>query len=193
MKRTIVFAFTLVVIMLMAFPAQAHTVEELDEWRAAWNEQVLDEGLTPEAMDEWKDMRDRHGCDWPGTTCIIVLPHQHRTTNAPTTTTPPPSTNTAWGGNVEQWRPLVETYFQPADVPWAMRVMACESGGNPNAKNRTSTASGLFQFLRSTWDWVAEGLGFGTHASGAVFNPEQNVRAGAWLYYNGGPSHWVCK
>jgi len=30
-------------------------------------------------------------------------------------------------------------------------VIACESGGNPNAQNRSSTASGLYQFLDSTW------------------------------------------
>jgi LysM repeat protein len=30
-------------------------------------------------------------------------------------------------------------------------IIACESGGNPRATNPRSTASGLFQFLDSTW------------------------------------------
>lgn len=32
------------------------------------------------------------------------------------------------------------------------RIMHCESGGNPTAQNRRSTASGLFQYLDSTWN-----------------------------------------
>jgi hypothetical protein len=40
----------------------------------------------------------------------------------------------------------------PADAaPDWDAVIACESGGNPAAQNRSSTASGLFQFLDSTW------------------------------------------
>ncbi len=39
-----------------------------------------------------------------------------------------------------------------------------ESGNNPNAKNENSSASGLYQFVRSTW----EGLGY---AWRDVFNP----------------------
>ena len=111
-------------------------------------------------------------------------------TPPPPSTPPPPRT---YASGVEQWRGLVETYFAPADVPWAMRVMACESGGDPNIKNKNSSASGLMQFIRSTWDWVAPPLGYGTHASGAVFDPEANIHAASWLFYNGGSSHWVCR
>ena len=32
------------------------------------------------------------------------------------------------------------------------RVISCESGWNPNAKNPKSTASGVAQFLDSTWN-----------------------------------------
>lgn len=88
---------------------------------------------------------------------------------------------------------LLATYFQPDDLAWARRVGACESRWNPNAKNDHSTAAGLFQFLRGTWDWVAPKLGFDDYASGAVYDPEMNVRAAAWLYYNVGPSQWECK
>jgi len=35
-------------------------------------------------------------------------------------------------------------------VDWAP-IAACESGGNPVAQNPTSTASGLFQFLTTSW------------------------------------------
>lgn len=88
---------------------------------------------------------------------------------------------------VEQWRGLVEAHFQPGDVAWAMRVMACESNGNPYAENPRSTATGLFQFLRGWWS------GAWGYPAFDPFNPEANVKAAAWLFYTDGPHHWVCK
>lgn len=38
-----------------------------------------------------------------------------------------------------------------AETPDWGPIIKCESGGNPTAKNRTSTASGLFQFINGTW------------------------------------------
>ncbi|NIR38564.1 MAG: transglycosylase SLT domain-containing protein, partial [Actinobacteria bacterium] len=52
---------------------------------------------------------------------------------------------------VEQWRGLVETYWPAELVEEALSVIHCESRGNPLAVNSTSSASGLFQFLPSTW------------------------------------------
>lgn len=99
-----------------------------------------------------------------------------------------------WSGTpgVEQWRPLVAAHFPASQVDTAMRVMACESGGNPSAKNPTSTAAGLFQFLRSTWDWVAGVLGFPSYDQGGPYDPQLAVPAAAWLQANGGWQHWVC-
>ena len=93
----------------------------------------------------------------------------------------------------EQVEALLAASFLEPDMPWARRVSFCESGWNSNAKNRSSTAAGMFQFLRGTWNWVAGVLGFGDYDSGAVYDASLNVQAAAWLYYNEGPSHWVCK
>lgn len=96
---------------------------------------------------------------------------------------------------VEQWRPLVEKYW-PADlVNWAMKIMQCESGGDPNADNPYSTAAGLFQFIKSTWDkGPAPALGLPYYWTGAPFVPEWNIQAAAWLYEHwGGTSQWQCK
>lgn len=86
------------------------------------------------------------------------------------------------------WRPIVELYFQPRHVSRALRVMRCESGGDPWAKNPTSTASGLFQHLGSLWGPRAERAGW----SGAdVFDPHANIAVAAWLVYEGGGwGHW---
>jgi len=69
---------------------------------------------------------------------------------------------------------------------WALRVAACESGYDPYAVNRASGASGLFQFLPSTW-------AFTPYAKSSVFDPSANAKAAEWLYSRDGPSQWQCK
>src|SRR5690606_25368816 len=73
----------------------------------------------------------------------------------------------------EDWRRLVAQFFEPDDVDRAIRVIRCESGGIPTAKNPRSTASGLFQHLASMWGdrSVAAGV-----AGADVFEPVANVR-----------------
>lgn len=96
---------------------------------------------------------------------------------------------------VARWQPIVALYFAPEHVDQAMRVLACESRGNPQAKNRTSTASGLFQFIRSTWDWVRTETNVGLpHRQGGPFNPWANIRNAAWLSRRGSWwAHWECQ
>lgn len=69
----------------------------------------------------------------------------------------------------------------------ARAVAACESHGDPHAKNRTSTASGLFQFLDSTW-----------HRQGypafSVFDPYLNALAALRIRDRDGSwRQWECK
>lgn len=91
---------------------------------------------------------------------------------------------------VERWRPIVSTYFPDDHVDWALRIIECESHGDPNAKNPRSTASGLFQHLASLWGDRTAAAGW----KGAdVFDPFANVAVAAWLLETGGPGHWVCK
>lgn len=91
---------------------------------------------------------------------------------------------------VERWRPLVALYFPEDRVDWALRIIACESGGDPLAKNPHSSASGLFQHLARLWPERAAQAGF---AGADVFDPVANIAVAAWLLDNGGTSHWVCK
>jgi soluble lytic murein transglycosylase-like protein len=74
----------------------------------------------------------------------------------------------------------------PAAVQWAMNVAWCESRYHPNSVNSSSGASGLFQFLPSTW-------AFTPYASQSPFDPKYNALAAAWLYNRDGPSQWVCQ
>lgn len=91
---------------------------------------------------------------------------------------------------VERWRPIVERYFPEDRIDWALRIIECESHGDPAAKNPYSTASGLFQHLASLWPERSARAGF---AGADVFDPFANVAVGAWLLENGGPGNWVCK
>lgn len=97
------------------------------------------------------------------------------------------------GPGPEGWRPLVEEFFRPGDVDRAIRVMACESLGDPNARNPRSGASGLFQHIPSYWPERSASAGYG---GASIFDPEANVAVAAWMIYEypgGGWQHWVCK
>jgi type II secretory pathway pseudopilin PulG len=74
----------------------------------------------------------------------------------------------------------------PAAVQWAMNVAWCESRYHPNSVNSDSGASGLFQFLPSTW-------GGTPYAKQSPFDPRANAFAAAWLYSHYGPGRWVCQ
>jgi Transglycosylase SLT domain len=74
----------------------------------------------------------------------------------------------------------------PAAVQWAMNVAWCESRYHPNSVNTDSGASGLFQFLPSTWSGTP-------YASQSPFDPRANSFAAAWLYSHYGPGRWVCQ
>lgn len=62
----------------------------------------------------------------------------------------------------------------------AVRIARCESGGNPRAQNATSTASGLYQFLDSTWTGTT-GLAPPASAYSAA-----TQTAAFWKLWNGG-------
>jgi cell division protein FtsL len=92
-------------------------------------------------------------------------------------------------GSVGAIQAIILDAFAPlgaAAQTWALRVAKCESNYNPYAVNRSSGASGLFQFLPSTW------AGSPYHAQ-SVFDPTANAHAAAWLYQRSGPNQWECK
>ena len=83
---------------------------------------------------------------------------------------------------------IIDNAFAPLGsgaVTWAERVAYCESRDNPLAVNPISNASGLFQFLPSTWSGTP-------YAAASVFDPVANAQAAAWLYQRYGPSQWSC-
>lgn len=104
-----------------------------------------------------------------------------------------PAKKANFSGGIEQWRPLVEAYFPAGEVNRALRVMACESLGDPNAVNASSGASGLFQHMPKYWAERSSGADWG---GASIMDPTANVAVAAWVVYEmpgGGWGHWVCK
>lgn len=67
------------------------------------------------------------------------------------------------------------------DIVTAIAISHCESNFHINSKNSTSTASGLYQFLSSTWIRVRNWMGENTDLS-LRFNPDENIRTAYALY-----------
>jgi septal ring factor EnvC (AmiA/AmiB activator) len=138
----------------------------------------------------------------PTTTNTTSPPQTTPTTSggsSPTTTAPPPPTTTSTSGGggswnhppqVEQWRSLVSAHFPSHRVEEALRIIDCESNGDPNATNPYSGAAGLFQFLPSTWATTAPKAGY---SGASPYDPVANVASAAWLanrYQELGNYYW---
>ena len=67
-----------------------------------------------------------------------------------------------------------------------LRVARCESVLDPNAVNPYSNASGLFQFLPSTWATTP-------YANQNIFDPVANANAAGWMWSVGRRNEWVCQ
>lgn len=77
-----------------------------------------------------------------------------------------------------------------ADPTQLLRVAYCESHYNPNAYNASSGASGLFQFLASTWAANSVRAGYG---GASVFDAVANANTAAMMFANQQAGQWSCK
>lgn len=68
------------------------------------------------------------------------------------------------------------------------RKASCETGGTFNrfSRNLSSGASGLFQFLPSTWRTTP-------YASLSVWDPVANALAAGWMHMHGRGGEWTCQ
>lgn len=73
------------------------------------------------------------------------------------------------------------------DADTMLRIAKCESGYNYLAKNSNSTASGVYQFLNSTW--LNTRVQMGVDKS-SVFNAKDNIDTAIWKVKNGGIKAW---
>ena len=167
--------------MVILSPAAvaAHDDAELDVWISEWVEATRIQGLTLTDLDTYTGMARRH-LRYFGRV-VPISPHTH----------PIRPRQVRVGDSVERWRSLVETYFRAVDVDRVLRIMQCESRGNPDAYHSGSGASGLMQHLKRYWATRSAAAGY---AGASIFNPTANVAVAAWLRDQpGGFLHWVCR
>jgi len=149
------------IVAMMPMSALAHTSDEQDHWYDDWYRQVSAEGsLTPALLYDYFDFRDRHQ--------TVYLAPQFRSVP----------------DRVERWRSLVSAWFPAEAVDTMMCLMKYESGGDPRAKNPTSSARGVFQIMASIWSPV-----FGVSYDD-LNDPDTNIRLAAQIYDRQGYGAW---
>ena len=80
---------------------------------------------------------------------------------------------------------IYATFGSSPGLTWALRVARCESRYNPLAVNASSGASGLFQFMPSTWNAYFAGWN--------IWDPYAQARAALVFYNRGATNAWTCK
>ena len=96
----------------------------------------------------------------------------------PAAAVPPP-------GSGSGLRAIYAVFGNSPGLTWALRVAKCESGYNPLAVNRSSGASGLFQFMPSTWNANFPGWN--------IWDPVAQSKAALRFYNQGRTNAWTCK
>ena len=81
--------------------------------------------------------------------------------------------------------------FYGADPNLAVCLVWYESGFNSAARNPSSTAAGLGQFIKSTFNSTAQRMGLPYTYEEYVLNAEVNAQMMGWLLATDGPTHWV--
>ena len=96
-----------------------------------------------------------------------------------------------WPTRIERWRPVISLYFDPSDVELALKVIACESAGDPKAVNKRSQASGLWQHLPGYWEVRTRQADV---VGASIWDPKASTIVASWLVYNTANSwdYWSC-
>jgi hypothetical protein len=121
---------------------QVHpTPTTVDRTDAEWRAEVarLEAELVKQAVDQ-QDLREQ--------VKRLYVERASRSTRTARRVVAARPAGDCWG-----WGHLVFAYDWPHST--ACAVLGCESGGNPNAKNRRSSATGLFQILNGPYDPAA--------------------------------------
>lgn len=86
---------------------------------------------------------------------------------------------------------LIIKYSEEYNIPskLTLTIAKCESGFKPTAQNKTSTASGIFQFLNGTWIQTRTQMGLDTSLE-LKMNAEENIKTAMWKIANGGLRAW---
>lgn len=98
---------------------------------------------------------------------------------------PPVAPGGVYGPLVERWRPMVAYYWGKHGVTDRMlKIMKCESGGDPNAWNKSTDVRGLFQVRWPIWSKLW---------GGDYFDPWINAATAYQVWLTQGFAAWACK
>lgn len=128
----------------------------------------------------------------PTTTTTAPPPPPTTTTTAPPAPPPPPPSppSPPPTGNCGGWEDTIAKYFPADQVAKGCAVIGCETGYtyDPTIYNSSgSGASGLWQFMPSTWESTT-----GTPAPAANYSGDTQTAAAAKLWSQQGWSPWSC-
>ncbi len=127
----------------------------------------------------------------------VTMPLQEAKVTPPPPPPPAVSANASLPYGSSFWQPVAEPPIGTikqiiwaagqrynVSYTWLLSVAECESGLDPTDVNRSSGASGLFQFMPAT---------FYGHGGTDIWNPTQQADIAAKMFSIGESSEWVCK
>ncbi len=170
MGRRIVIA-TIILFSAMTNSAHAYLEPDIDwqaieEWTYSYEYEMLEDSTVVSWLQYWLNI-EQDGIYGPQTNRAHRQRAMERGITVPIHQYTVPDQD--FGPAVEQWRSevvaAIARYGGPAtDVPKFLRVMKCESGGDTNAYNEASGASGLMQHLSNYFPWRAKMAGYEAQA-----------------------------
>lgn len=156
-----------VLIFWGALPAQGHSIDEYEAHKRVLVERMESQGVDSTTVAAYVDWIARH------------TDHEHPA---------PPlrrSSSISAQSVGDSWEGLVRAHFPESELATALRVIECESHGNPNARNPSSGASGLFQVM----PFWADHFGVSRES---LFAAEVNVAIARKVWDEQGWGAWVC-
>lgn len=84
----------------------------------------------------------------------------------------------------------LEAVAQAGGSQLMARIAQAESGNNPLAENKTSTATGCFQILNKSWRYYGEMLWGDDRFNKNIYNPKDNTELAKFMIEKEGTSPW---
>ena len=81
--------------------------------------------------------------------------------------------------------------LKDVDPDLALRIARCESNFNPKAKNPNSSASGVYQWIKGSFEYYGKLYWKDDYYQKDRFNPKDNIELAIWVISTKGTSDWT--